>query len=284
MGVRRGVAGRDCGRGRNAGLRLQRGHDTRAGASFPDRVRCLSACRPLRAEGQFQPRGGRDRPFGRRARGRQLGRRDRGGPASRVRSPGHRLHRGGEDPGRDRPGGGAGGEGHQCGIGGRAGTDLVRGAATRHHRERRPPREPGHRRRQPSPHLHRSESAQVRGRDPRCAGDCLRRRPHRRASLRGAPYPRRFPDARAGAAAAGGGRRGHPGARAGGRRPDAGAPRSRRRAGHRLRRGRRRAAAGGRLRGRAHRGGAAVGVDPDRRAGARHRRPGRGPAGVLSSM
>ena len=277
MALRRRAAGGGRRGGRDAGLRLQRAGDTRAGAPVPGRVRRLAARRPLRAEGQLQPRGGRGRPFGRRTGGRQLRRRDRGGPARRVRPRGRRLHGRGKDPGRDRPGGGAGGQGDQRGIGRRAGAHRGRRPAAGGHRAGRPPRQPRRRRRQPPPRLHRPQPAQVRGRDRRRAGDRPRRRPPRRAPLRRAPRPRRLADARARAAAAGGGGGGRPGARAGRRRRGAAASRPRRRTGHRLRRGRRRAAAhGGRLRGGARRGRAAVwvGADSSSRAARSSVRPG----------
>ena len=237
MGMRRRAAGRDGGGGRNARLRLQRGGHSRARASFPGRLRAVAARRALRAQGQLQPRGGRGRPDRRRPRGRQLGGRDRGGPAGRLRPRGHRLHGRGQDAGGDRPGGRAGRQGDQRRIGGRAGADIVGGAAARHDGPRRPPRQPGHRRRQPSPHLDRTEPAQVRGRDRRRSGDRARCLGPRGAALHRAPHPRRLPDARAGAAAAGGGLGGRPGAGAGRRRREAGAPRPWRRSGHRLRRG-----------------------------------------------
>ena len=101
-------------------------------------------------------------------------------------------------------------QGDQRRIGGRAGADIVRGTAARDDGPRRPPRQSGHRRRQPSPHLDRPEPAQVRGRDRRCAGDRTRCLGPRGTALHRAPHPRGLPDARAGPVAAGGGGGGRP--------------------------------------------------------------------------
>ncbi len=152
---------------RHPRLRLRRRRHPGGVPAAGRRVRRRAARHSLRDEGELVAGHRAAGARARQRRRRQL--HGRGGRRASLRlHPGrHRLHRGGQEPGRTGTGRGPEPAGHQRRVARRARTAGPPGRRPRRRGPGRPARQPRHRRPEPPAHLHRPQVEQVRRADRR---------------------------------------------------------------------------------------------------------------------